>query len=74
MTAKRGFGRRQLLALALAASFSGMAGAAETQGFRFQIVTGDDSSVTRREFNNGLGGHPKPAMCGHFKTGHRKLA
>jgi surface antigen len=21
-----------------------------------------------------LGGHPKPAMCGHFKTGHRKLA
>lgn len=48
MTAKRGFGRRQLLALALAASFSGMAGAAETQGFRFQIVTGDDSSVTRR--------------------------
>ena len=48
MTAKRGFGRRQLLALALAASFSGMAGAAEIPGFRFQIVTGDDSSVTRR--------------------------
>jgi hypothetical protein len=21
-----------------------------------------------------LGGHPKPAMCGHLKTGHRKLA
>jgi len=21
-------------------------------------------------FANGLGGHPKPAMCGHFKTGH----
>lgn len=44
----RSFGRRQLLALALAASFSGLAGAAEIQGFRFQIVTADDSSVTRR--------------------------
>ncbi len=38
--------RRTLLALTLAASF-GSAGAADIQGFRFQIVTGDDSSVTR---------------------------
>lgn len=44
----RGIGRRRLLALGLAACFSGMAGAAEIQGFRFQVVTGDDSSVTRR--------------------------
>ena len=43
--------RRRLLALALAAFFSGVAGvagAAESGGSRFQIVTGDDSSVTRR--------------------------
>jgi hypothetical protein len=40
--------RRRLLALALGACVSGMAGAADIQGFRFQIVTGDDSSVTRR--------------------------
>ncbi|MES2316740.1 MAG: hypothetical protein V4631_04530 [Pseudomonadota bacterium] len=40
--------RRRLVALALAACISGAAGAAEIQGFRFQIVTGDDSSVTRR--------------------------
>ena len=42
---------RRLLALGLAAASllaSGAAAAAEVQGFRFQIVTGDDSSVTRR--------------------------
>jgi hypothetical protein len=22
----------------------------------------------------GLGGHPKPAMCGHLKTGHTNVA
>lgn len=53
MTVSCSRGRRRLLALALAATLSGMAGAAETDGFRFhgfgfQIVTGDDSSVTRR--------------------------
>ncbi len=37
-----------MLALGLAAALAGNAGAAEIQGFRFQIVTGDDSSVTRR--------------------------
>jgi hypothetical protein len=35
-----------MLALVLAAAF-GSAGASEIQGFRFQIITGDDSSVTR---------------------------
>jgi ABC-type uncharacterized transport system substrate-binding protein len=44
----RSFGRRQLLALVLAATLCGAAGAADIQGFRFQIVTGDDSTVTRR--------------------------
>ncbi|WP_426106866.1 hypothetical protein [Massilia sp. TSP1-1-2] len=42
---------RGLLALALAGAsllWSGAAGAGDVQGFRFQIVTGDDSSVTRR--------------------------
>ncbi|MES2015308.1 MAG: hypothetical protein V4484_02335 [Pseudomonadota bacterium] len=38
--------RRGLLALALAATF-GSTKAADIEGFRFQIVTGDDSSVTR---------------------------
>jgi ABC-type uncharacterized transport system substrate-binding protein len=41
--------RRRLAAFGLAAaSLCGTAGAGEIQGFRFQIVTGDDSSVTRR--------------------------
>jgi len=39
--------RRRLLALGLLAAMAGPA-AAEAPGFRFQIVTGDDSSVTRR--------------------------
>jgi hypothetical protein len=41
---------RRLLACAglLAASLSHSAGAQEVEGFRFQIITGDDSSVTRR--------------------------
>jgi hypothetical protein len=38
--------RRRMLALVLAAAF-GSASATEVQGFRFQIITGDDSSVTR---------------------------
>jgi hypothetical protein len=44
----RGRWRRQLLAAALALTLCGSAGAADIQGFRFQIITGDDSSVTRR--------------------------
>ena len=43
--------RRRLLGAAVAAlfcGFAGSAGAAAIQGFRFQIITGDDSSVTRR--------------------------
>ena len=43
--------RRRLLGAAVAAFFfstAGSAGAAAIQGFRFQIITGDDSSVTRR--------------------------
>jgi hypothetical protein len=39
--------------------------------YKFCLETDPDS-----EWANGryLGGHPKPAMCGQFKTGHRKLA
>jgi ABC-type uncharacterized transport system substrate-binding protein len=41
--------RRRLAILGLAAAaLCGTASAAEVEGFRFQIVTGDDSSVTRR--------------------------
>jgi hypothetical protein len=43
--------RRQLLGAVLAIGLWGAAaplGAADIQGFRFQIITGDDSSVTRR--------------------------
>lgn len=40
--------RRRLLAFGLAASLAGGAGAADITGFRFQIITADDSSVTRR--------------------------
>ena len=47
MSVLRSRWRRTLLALALAAA-CGHAGAADLQGFRFQVVTGDDSSVTRQ--------------------------
>jgi hypothetical protein len=40
--------RRRLLALGLLTAMAGPGLAAESTGFRFQIVTGDDSSVTRR--------------------------
>jgi hypothetical protein len=43
----RGRWMRGLLALGLAAAVCASAAAADVQGFRFQIVTGDDSSVTR---------------------------
>jgi len=44
----RGRWMRGLLALGLAAAVGAGADAAELQGYRFQILTGDDSSVTRR--------------------------
>jgi hypothetical protein len=44
----RGRWMRGLLALGLAAAVGAGANAAELQGYRFQILTGDDSSVTRR--------------------------
>ena len=48
MNRARGRWMRGLLALGLAAAVGAGADAAELQGYRFQILTGDDSSVTRR--------------------------
>jgi hypothetical protein len=44
----RGRWMRGLVALGLAAAVCASAAAADIQGYRFQILTGDDSSVTRR--------------------------
>jgi hypothetical protein len=46
--AVRGRWLGQLLAFGVAAAISTLAYGADVQGFRFQIITGDDSSVTRR--------------------------
>ena len=32
------------------------------------------ASVAEVSRKLGLGGHPKPAMCGHLKTGHIEVA
>ena len=39
-------------------------------GYPFGFDTGDNS-VSSRGFAGNLGGHPKPAIRGHLKTGHR---
>ena len=47
-------------------------------GFRFPVPIEDAGTATFLAEDRAilfmryirLGGHPKPAMCGHFKTGH----